>query len=126
MLTYALDASSFLRGNAGVGREETAVAGYRNTQYVGGGGYYRENLPGRFAVYAGVQGTVIRYDEKLAAFANVRRDTEMSYRASVSNKYIALWGFRPVISYVHTDRYSNLSIFGYHRDHGEIGVARNF
>jgi hypothetical protein len=125
-LTYALSASSFLRGGGGLVREVPAVQAFRNFQYNLNGGYYRENLPYRFAVYGGVQATRIRYDAALAAFGARRGDTEMSYRLSVSNKYIDIWGFTPVISYVHTDRYSNINLYSYHRDHGEFGLTRNF
>ena len=125
-LTYALDPSSFVRGGGGVTREQTAVAGFRDFQYAASLGYYRENLPYRFAVYGGVQATLIRYDVALAAFGVARKDTEMSYRLSLSNKYIDFKGFTPVISYVHTDRYSNIAFYSYHRDHAEIGVTQNF
>jgi len=126
-LTYAVNASSFLRGGGGVVRELPAVAAFRNTQYMLNAGYYRENLPHRFAVYGGVQATRTSYDAALAAFGTtVRRDTEVSYRLSLSNKYIDIFGFTPVISYVHTDRYSNIKLYSYHRNHGEIGVTRNF
>jgi outer membrane protein len=125
-LTYALDPSSFIRGGAGVTREQTALAAFRDHQYAPSLGYYRENLPYRFAVYVGAQATFIRYDAALAAFGVVRKDTEVSYRLSLSNKYIDFKGFTPVISYVHTDRYSNIAFYSYHRDHGEIGVTQNF
>lgn len=125
-LTYALSPSSFVRGGGGVTRERTAVSGFRNYQYAANFGYYRENLPYRFAVYGGIQATFINYDTALAAFGTVRKDTEMSYRLSLSNKYIDIFGFTPVVSYVHTDRYSNIGFYSYHRNHGEIGVTQNF
>ncbi len=126
-LTYAVDFHSFLRGNVGITREQTAVEPFRNTQYTVGGGYYRENLPFRFAIYGGVQATFIRYDAALPAFGgSARQDTAIDYRIGVSNLHIDILGFTPVVSYIHTDRYSNIKIYAYHRDRVEIGVTRNF
>ena len=50
----------------------------------------------------------------------------MDYRFSISNKNIDILGFTPVITFAHTDRYSNIGLFAYHRNHGEIGLTRNF
>ncbi|MGZ6196001.1 MAG: surface lipoprotein assembly modifier [Candidatus Binataceae bacterium] len=50
----------------------------------------------------------------------------MDYRLSLSNAYVTLWGFMPVINYTHTDRYSNLTLYGYARDRVELGFSRAF
>ncbi len=125
-LTYALDASSLLQGTGAVVREETNLDAMRSWQYIGGLNYYRENVWKRFAFGAGVQAGLIRYDAALMAFGKTRHDTQVDYRISLSNAAIDLWGFTPVISYIHSDRYSNINLFTYHRDRGEIGVRRNF
>jgi len=125
-LLYAFDAHSFARGYGGFVRERAREPGLRNIQYIAGVGYYRDDLPGSFTAYVSVQSTFVRYDAALAAFGAVRRDTALDYRISISNKKIDIFGFSPVISFLHTDRYSNLPLFTYHRNRGEIGVTRNF
>jgi tetratricopeptide (TPR) repeat protein len=123
--TYALSAVSLLQASTGFVREQTDLPGYRNSRTIVGAGYYYDKLPGRFTVAVGAQSAFSFYDERLAGFSNTRRDVELSYRISFSNKLISIFGFRPVVTYVHTDRYSNLPLYGYHRDHGEIGAVRN-
>ncbi|MBL8631095.1 MAG: DUF560 domain-containing protein [Rhodospirillaceae bacterium] len=125
-LTYALDAASLLQGSAALVREHTNLDALRAWQYIGGVNYYRENLWQRFAVGVGVQPALIRYDAPLLVFGKTRRDTQVDYRISLSNAYIDWWGFTPVVSYVHSDRYSNINLYTYHRDRGEIGIRRNF
>ncbi len=125
-LTYALDASSLLQGTLAVVREETNLDAMRSWQTILGANYYRENLWQRFAFGASVQAGLIRYDSALLAFGKTRHDTQVDYRISLSNAMVDLWGFTPVISYIHSDRYSNINLFTYHRDRGEIGLRRNF
>lgn len=125
-LTYALDFHKFIRGTLRVTRQHAATDSFRNTQYVAGAGYYRENLPLNFAIYLYVESTLAPYDAPLGAFGVARRDWSMDYRFSVSNKHIDILGFTPVITFAHTDRYSNIGLFSYHRNHGEIGLTRNF
>ena len=125
-LTYALDFHRFVRGTLRVTRQQTSLSALRNTQYVAGAGYYHENLPLDFAAYLYVESTLAPYDAPYGAFGVTRRDWSMDYRFSVSNKNIDILGFTPVITFAHTDRYSNIGLFAYHRNHGEIGLTRNF
>lgn len=125
-LAYVLDAVSLLRGNLGAAYERADMRALRNTQLFAGAGYYREGLPQAFALHADIQLTRIKYRAALPAFGVVRHDTEVNYRLGVSNKRIDIAGFTPVISWVHTDRYSNIGLYRFHRDRGEIGIVRNF
>ncbi|MBL8642838.1 MAG: DUF560 domain-containing protein [Rhodospirillaceae bacterium] len=125
-LTYALDAASLLQGTTALVRERANLPAYRAWQYIGGLSYYRENLWQRFAVMASVQSALIRYDEALMAFGKTRHDTQVDYRISLSNAGIDWWGFTPVVSFIHSDRYSNINLFTYHRNRGELGIRRNF
>lgn len=125
-LTHALDASSLLQFSAGVVREQAKIKPLQAWQYIAGLNYYRENVWERFAIGLGIQAAHIRYDDVLIAFGNRRLETQMDYRISVSNAVIDLWGFTPVLSYIHSDRYSNIALFTFHRDRAEIGFKRNF
>jgi tetratricopeptide (TPR) repeat protein len=125
-LTYALDATSLLQGSLAVVREQANFAPYRAWQYISGFTYYRENVWRKFAVGLSVQPAYIAYDEALMAFGKIRKDTQVDYRISVSNSSVDVWGFTPVVSVIHSDRYSNISLFTYHRNRAEIGVRRNF
>lgn len=123
---YAFNAISYLRFVTGVTREETSISPLRDSQYTVGVGYYRERLPYGFTVFAAVQPTAVLYDSALAAFGVTRRDWVMDYRVSFSNKRIDFHGFTPVITLIHTDRYSNISLYSFSRNRGEFGLVRNF
>ena len=83
-------------------------------------------MPGRFSAYAEVRATYAPYDAPLPLFGQTRHDLEMDYRLSVSNAHIAWLGFMPVVNYLHTNRYSNISLYGYARDRVELGFTRVF
>lgn len=125
-LTYAIDASSLLQNTVGVVREQASLEAFRSWQYITSLNYYRENIWNRFALGIGIQAARINYDAALIAFGKTRADTQVDYRISLSNAGIDFWGFTPVLSYIHSDRYSNINLFTFHRDRGEIGLRRNF
>lgn len=125
-VTYAFDARSFLRGTAGVTREQADQPPLRDTQYSLGIGYYRADLPGRFAAFAEIRATYAPYDALLPVFARTRRDREIDYRLSLSNQHVEILGFTPVVTYLHTDRVSNVTLYGYARDRVEAGFTRLF
>jgi hypothetical protein len=126
LLTYFFDAHSFARVIGGIVREQARLEPLRDFQYVLGAGYYREDLPLGLAVYINVQGALIPYDAPLPALGRVRKDVGMDYRMSLSNRNFDVFGFTPLVSYIHTDRYSNISLYTYHRSRVEVGVTRNF
>lgn len=125
-VTYALDGSSAVIVSGGAVREQAHAESLRAWQYIAGVQYFRENLWQRFAVGVGIQGALIRYDAPLPIFGITRRDEQIDYRVSIANAHIDIWGFTPVLSVVHSDRYSNITLYTYHRNRAEIGVRRNF
>jgi tetratricopeptide (TPR) repeat protein len=124
--TTALDAQSVAQFTAGVVRERARAPSLRARQYIAGLSYSRENIWRGFGVAAAFQAAAIRYDAPLLAFGTARRDTQVDYRLSLSNAMIDVWGFAPVLSLIHSDRYSNISLFEFHRIRGEFGVKRSF
>ncbi len=97
-LTYAPDFESSVRANVGYARDLTAVSAFRNSQNAGGLGYYRENLPLKFAVYGGVQAAFIKYDALLGAFGAIRSDVAMDYWVTLSNTQFTIGGFTLTLS----------------------------
>lgn len=126
LVTYMLDARSFVRSGVTIARERTDLDAYRNMQYAVSAGYYRGNLPLNFAVYGEVRASLASYDAPLPVFGETRRDVQMDYRVSLSNTNIDIYGFTPVVTFTHTDRTSNIALFEYRRNRVEIGVVRNF
>jgi tetratricopeptide (TPR) repeat protein len=124
-VTYGLDATSLIRVDAALMREQARQSPYRDTQYFVGATYYRE-LPWGFGINLGANADLALYDSPMAAFGVTRRDLTVNFRAALSNRTIDLFGFTPVIAYVHTDRSSNINLFGFDRDRVEITMTRNF
>ncbi len=122
VLTYA-QAGGFLRGVAGVVREQARIAPLRDTQYILGAGIYRHTLPWRFSGYLSTQLGLVCYDAPLAAFARTRHDTQIDTRLSLSNALATLGRFTPIISYIHSERLSNIPVYAYSRDRFELGFS---
>ena len=119
VFTYA-QASGFLRGVAGVVRENTRLGPFSDTQYILGAGIYRHTLPFRFSGYLSTQVAVAAYDDPTPAFGRTRHDTQIDTRLSISNAKLAIGRFTPIVSYVHTERLSNIAIYAYSRDRVEV------
>ncbi len=124
-LTYGLDEVSFLRFDLALMREQARAAEFRDTQYFAGANYFRE-LPWGFGVNVGAGVAIGRYDPQIAAFDLTRHDTTLTYRFALSNRNIDLYGFTPVITYIHTDRESNIDLYSFGRDRAEFSLIRNF
>ena len=122
VLTYA-QASGFLRGVAGVVRESTRLGPLSDTQYILGAGIFRHTLPLRFSAYVSSQVAVARYDDPIGAFGRTRHDIQVDTRVSLSNAKLAVGRFTPIVSYIHTDRFSNIPIYAYDRDRFEVGFS---
>jgi len=122
VLTYA-QASGFLRGIAGVVREDARLKPFSDTQYILGAGIYRHTLPYRFTAYLSTQVTLARYDAPLPAFGRTRHDTQVDTRVSISNAKLAVGRFTPIVTYVHTEKFSNIPIYAYSRDRVEMGFS---
>ncbi len=122
VLTYA-QPSGFLRGIAGVVRENTRIGAFSDTQYILGAGIYRHTLPLRFSAYLSAQAARALYDDPLPAFGRTRHDTHIDTRVSVSNAKVSFGRFTPIVSYVHTEHLSNIAVYAYSRDRFEVGFS---
>jgi len=123
--TYGLDAQSFVRLDGAVIHEQTAVAAFRDMQYYIGPNYYRE-FPHGFTGNLGVNADFAYFDAPLAAFGVKRHDTTMNYQVGVSNRTINLFGFMPVVTYIHTNRYSDIPLDAFNSDRVILGATQNF
>ena len=124
-LTYGIDAASFVRTDLSVYRERTAEQAFRDTQYALGLTYYRDVAWG-FGLLGSASIDIGRYDQALGAFGVARHDLMAMYRVGVSNKHLTLFGFMPVITVTHTNRYSDIGLYAFERDRAEISLTRNF
>lgn len=124
-LTKGVDSSSFVRFDLALLREQARNASLRDTQYFAGASYFRE-LPWGFGINAGLGVTLARYDQQLELFDRTRHDTTLTSRLAISNREVELWGFTPVLAWIHTDRWSNLDLYDFDRDRVEISLTRNF
>lgn len=124
-ITYGIDSQSFIRMDAAVIHEQTRERSFRDTQYFVGPTYYREFTHG-FGVNLSVNADFARYDAPLAAFSTTRHDNTVNYQIGVLNRNVSLFGFTPIFTYTHTNRYSNIDLYAFDRDRVTIGVTQNF
>lgn len=124
-LTYGLDEVSLVRLDLAVMREQAREEAFRNTQWVFGASYYRE-LPMGFGISLGGSVNFARYEESLTAFGITRHDDTLTSRVALSNRAIDLFGFTPVLAWIHTERLSNIELYDFTRDRFEISLTRNF
>jgi hypothetical protein len=125
ILTYA-QRGGFLRGVAGIVRENARISPLRDWQYVLGAGIYRHTLPARFSAYVSTQVALARYDAALPAFGVTRRDEQIDLRVSLSNAKFTFGRFTPIFTYIHSERFSNIPIYAYSRDRFELGFNWTF
>lgn len=123
--TYGIDSVSFVRLDTAVIHEQTAVQAFRDTQYYIGPNYYRE-FPHGFIGNLGINTDLAYFEAPLAAFGVTRRDTTMNYQAGVSNRTINFFGFMPSMTYIHTNRYSDISLYSFTSDRVILGATQNF
>lgn len=123
--TYGLDAQSFVRLDTAIIHEQTAVTAFRDTQYYIGPSYYRE-FPHGFIGNIGANADFAYFDAPLAAFGLTRHDTTLNYQVGISNRAFTLFGFMPVVTYIHTDRYSDIPIYAFNSDRMILGATQNF
>jgi hypothetical protein len=122
IFTYAQQ-SGFLRGIAGIVRENTRIGSFSDTQYILGAGIYRHTLPLRFSAYLSTQVAIAAYDDPMPAFSRTRHDTQIDTRLSISNAKLSFGRFTPIVSYIHTERLSNIAVYAYSRDRVEVGFS---
>ena len=123
--TYGIDAVSSVRMDAAVIHEQTAELSFRDTQYYFGPNYYRE-FPHGFIGNFGVNADFTYFDAPLAAFGETRHDTTINYQVGVSNRTVNLFGFMPVVTYIHTNRYSDIPLYAFTSDRVILGASQNF
>jgi hypothetical protein len=123
--TYGIDTQSFVRLDSGIIHEQTEVAAFRDTQYFIGPNYYHE-FPRGFIGNVGVNADFALFDAPLEAFGVTRRDTTLNYQVGISNRKINLFGFMPVVTYVHTNRYSDINLYSFSSDRAILGASQNF
>lgn len=123
--TYGLDAQSFVRLDAAIIHEQTDVAAYRDTQYFIGPNYYRE-LPQGFIGNLGVTADFAYFDAPLEAFGVTRHDTTINCQVGISNRKLNFFGFMPSVTYVHTNRYSDINLYSFSSDRAILGASQNF
>ena len=124
-LTYGLDQASFVRGDFTLLREQTSDPAFADFQYIPGISYYRD-LPAGFGVLVGANADWARYDKPLFVFGTTRRDSSASFRLGISNKRISWLGITPTITYVHTNRFSDIPLYAFERDRAEFSLNRSF
>ena len=122
---YALTPNSYVRLLAGVAREDAAVDVFRNTAWRTGVGYLHE-FPDGWTASVQPEITLTGFDEKAAAYDEVREDRSLRAQASLLNRRWSLFGFTPQLSYIYSRRNSNLDLYDYDRHQFEIGVTRQF
>jgi tetratricopeptide (TPR) repeat protein len=123
--TYGLDSASFVRLDGAVIHEQTAELPFRDTQYYIGPNYYRE-LPHGFIGNIGFNADFAYFDALLPIFGVTRHDTTLNYQIGVSNRTVNLFGFMPVVTYIHTDRYSDIPLYAFTSDRVILGATQNF
>jgi len=124
-VNYGIDAATFVRLTTALVREQTRQAAFRDIQYFAETDVYRE-LPWGFSAMLGVNADYARYDRSVAAFGRTRHDLTVNYRAGLANSAVDLWGFTPVLCFVHTNRYSDIGFYSFDRDRAEMVIKRNF
>ncbi len=121
-----LTKSSRLTGEVYVGLEERDHDD-ESWRMIGGGLGLAQELPWGFLVRLSPSAKRVRYRGANPLYGpNARDDRTLTARLTVSNRNLALWGFRPRISFVHERRNSNLEIYRYSRNYGDIEWVRNF
>ncbi|WP_162912953.1 surface lipoprotein assembly modifier [Rhodospirillaceae bacterium SYSU D60014] len=122
---YALTPNSYLRLLAGVAREDAAVDVFRNTAWRTGIGYLHE-FPDGWTATLQPEVTFTDYDEKAAAYDEVRKDRSLRARVSLLNRRWSLFGFTPQLSYIYSRRNSSLDLYDFDRHQIEIGATQQF
>ena len=123
--TYGVDSESFVRLDLSYVREQTSYAPFRDSQYGLAASYYRD-LPWGFGGLVGIGGVIAPYDAHDPVFDETRRDDVFYCRFGLSNKYLNVWGFTPVVNFTHTKRFSNVDLYQFERDRAELAITRNF
>ena len=122
---FTASSVSVVSGGLSVSRQQAGMSAYANTATQLQLGYFRD-LPG--GVSASIQPSVaeINYDSAQAGFGVARRDRQWQVRLTALDRRIDIAGFTPKLTYVHTDNASDIGLYRYRRDQGQIGFTRSF
>ena len=124
-LFYTLSPLSLVSGGVSVSRQSASLSVYSFTATQFQLGYSRD-LPGGLS--ASVQPTFVRidYDSAQAGFGLPRRDRQWQVRVGLLDRHIDIAGFTPRLTFTHTDNTSDIGLYRYRRDQGQIGFTRSF
>ena len=123
--TYGLDAVSSVKLDVATLREQTTDPAFSDFQYIVGVAYFRD-LSFGFNTSVGANLDFARYDTVMAGFGATLHYDKVAWKISLSNRHLDVLGFSPVITYIRTNQHSNLPLYSYSRDQGEIGVTKTF
>ncbi len=130
-LFYAFDTSKYLIFKAGYDKENTKEKVYSNTKTNYGLGFGME-LPYGFSIYLEPSILYTQYEEprwfvKNLGFEEIKeKDITRKYSFSISNRKISLWGFTPTLSYVYTDKNSNVWQREFEKSSFEVTINQRF
>lgn len=118
-------AASFLRGTVQLNRQSARNSGYANTSGLAGLQYVREFKGG---LTLGLMPSVTRivYDQRLAAFDAVRKDTQVSAQASLLDRRLDFHGLTPKLLYTYTRNSSTLPLFRFARSKFDFVLTNSF
>lgn len=120
---YTLTPSSGMMALVGVSRESTQLDILSNTIYRGGVGYYQELYRG-ISVLLQPEYLEAHYDAEIPAFGVERRDQLWRARLTLSNRQWVYHGYSPTLSFIHSERDSNIDLYSYDRNQFQLGVTR--
>lgn len=122
---YAPTPASFLRGTIQVGRQDAKIGGYASWSRLAGVQYVQD-FKGGFTVGLMPSVTRITYDEPLAAFAETRRDTQLSAQISLLNRRLDFFGLTPKLVYTWSKNASSIELYSFHRSKLELAITSSF
>jgi tetratricopeptide (TPR) repeat protein len=88
-------------------------------------GYYR-SLPLGLAVYVQPTLTARRYGGPDPYFGVLRQDREVAVSVRLIKQDYSFWGFAPYVGALLDRNWSNVPLYDYSRERGEVGVSRTF
>ncbi|MBR1544671.1 MAG: DUF560 domain-containing protein [Alphaproteobacteria bacterium] len=130
-LFYTFDASKYIALKFGYEKENTEERIYSNTKKSYGIGFGAE-LPYGFSMYLEPSILYTNYDKERSvvkdyAFVDIKeKDITRKYALSLSNRNIKFWGFVPTLTYVYTDKSSNIWQKEYSKSTVEFTVNQRF
>ncbi len=122
---YTLSPLSVVSGGVSVSRQDAGLSLYSYTASQVQLGYFRD-LPGGISASIQPAYVLVDYDSAEAGFGVPRRDHQWQVRVTLLDRRIDIGGFTPKLTYTHTDNASDIGLYRYRRDQGQIGLTRSF